>query len=65
MSASGKRVHNENVTHHTPSSEIVRVRKKRKISPPVDLATPVGMATSRRLPMRSLNENEQSTTKPH
>ena len=50
VSASGKREHNEkshkeNVA--TPSSEIVRVPKKRKISPPVDLATPVGIATSR------------------
>ena len=62
--ASGKREHNEkshkeNVA--TPSSEFGRVPKKRKISPSVDLATPVGIATSRRLPMRSLNENEQST----
>ena len=68
VSASGKREHNEK-SHkeivETPSSEFDRVSKKRKISPPVDLATPVGMATSRRLPMRSLNENEQSTTKPH
>ena len=64
VSASGKREHNEkshkeNVA--TPSSEFGRVPKKRKISPSVDLATPVGIATSRRLPMRSLNENEQST----